>query len=257
MRVLGHAAWLLASLLVAAGFVGLWQMVADHRLVSPVFLPGPDRAWAALVGGFARGTLTANLLGTVRRMVLGWFIASIVGVALGAAIGMSPRLKTYLQPLLEFLRPLPASALIPVAIAVLGLSDGMVLAVVVFGSLWPVLLATIHGFASVEPRLYEVARALQLSRSAIVTRIALPSASPDILAGMRLGLTVTLILAVVCEMLAAREGLGNWILLSARSFRAPDLYAGVIVLGALGYASSVLLAAIEARVLAWRTVASR
>ncbi len=70
---------------------------------------------------------------------------------------------------------------------------------------------------------------------------------------MRLGLTVALILAVVCEMLAAREGLGNWILLAARSFRAPDLYAGVLLLGALGYVSSALLARFEARLVAWRT----
>ena len=253
MRALQRVGWLLASLIVAAGFVGLWQAVADHRLVSPVFLPGPDRAWAALLRGVTRGTLTSNLLSTVERMVLGWILASAVGVALGAVIGTSPRLRAYLGPLLEFLRPLPASALIPIAIAVLGLSDGMVLAVVAFGSLWPVLLATVHGFASVEPRLYEVARALQLSRAATVARIALPSAGPDILAGMRLGLTVALILAVVCEMLAAREGLGNWILLSARSFRAPDLYAGVIVLGAIGYGSSAILAALERRVLAWRS----
>ncbi len=115
------------------------------------------------------------------------------------------------------------------------------------------LLATIHGFASVEPRLYEVARALQMSRLATIRRIALPSAAPDILAGMRLGLTVALILAVVCEMLAAREGLGNWILLAARSFRAPDLYAGVILLGALGYLSSVFLVVIERYLFDWRS----
>lgn len=253
MRAARRWLWLGASLLVAAGFVALWQVIADHRLVSPVFLPGPDRAWGALVRGLSRGPLTTNLLGTVQRMVLGWLIASVIGVGLGAAIGTSRSLRVYLAPLLEFLRPLPASATIPVAIALLGLSDGMVLAVVAFGSLWPVLLATVHGFATVEPRLYEVARSLRLSRLSTILRIALPSASPDILAGMRLGLTVALILSVVCEMLAARAGMGNWILLAARSFRAPDLYAGVILLGALGYASSVLLARIEARLLAWRS----
>ena len=247
-----RALWLGGSVLVAAAFVVSWQFVADHRWVSPVFLPGPDRAWGALVRGLSRGVLTANLLGTVQRMILGWLIASFVGIAIGAAIGTSRRLRIYLGPLLEFLRPLPASATIPVAIAVLGLSDRMVLAVVAFGSLWPVLLATVHGFATVEPRLYEVARVLQLSRSATVLRIALPSAAPDILVGMRLGLTVALILSVVCEMLAAREGLGNWILLAARSFRAPDLYAGVILLGAVGYASSVLLASVESWVVGER-----
>lgn len=244
--------WLAGSLAVAAGLVLFWQWIADHKLVSPVFLPGPDRAWAALVKGMTTGDLAMKLAATIERMVWGWLIASLVGIALGAAIGTSSALRAYVAPMLEFLRPLPASAIIPVAIAVLGLSDSMVLTVIAFGALWPVLLATIHGFSAVEPRLYEVGRALGLSRAAVIGKIALPSASPDILAGMRLGLTVALILAVVCEMLAGRDGLGNWILLAARSFRAPDLYAGVILLGALGYVSSVLLAALEARLLVWR-----
>lgn len=244
--------WRAGSLVVAAGFVWLWQWIANNRIVSPVFLPGPDRAWSALQRGLTTGDLGAKLLGTVERMIWGWLIASLIGVALGAAIGSSARLKTYLSPTLEFLRPLPASAVIPVAIALLGLSDAMVLSVIAFGALWPVLLATIHGFSAVEPRLYEVARALNLSRLSTIAKISIPSASPDILAGMRLGLTVALILAVVCEMLAGREGLGHWILLAARSFRAPDLYAGVILLGALGYVSAFAIGAIEKRALSWR-----
>jgi len=244
---------LLASLAVAALFVLAWKLLADYKLVSPVFLPGPDRAWTSLVRGFTTGDLGVKFLATVERMFWGWLIASLIGITLGAAIGTSPRLKAYLAPTLEFLRPLPASATIPVAIAVLGLSDGMVLAVIAFGALWPVLLATIHGFAAVEPRLYEVSRALKLSRTTVIAKIALPSASPDILAGMRLGLTVALILSVVCEMIAGRDGLGNWILLAARSFRAPDLYAGVILLGFLGYATAVVLGFVEARLLVWRS----
>jgi ABC-type nitrate/sulfonate/bicarbonate transport system permease component len=247
-----RALWLAGSFLVAAGFVWFWQWIADHRLISPVFLPGPDRAWAALVKGMTDGDLTGKLFATIRRMIYGWLLASLVGIALGAAIGTSKALREYLAPMFEFLRPLPASAIIPVAIALLGLSDPMALAVIAFGSLWPVLLATIHGFSAVEPRLYEVGRALRLSRPAVIFKIALPSASPDILAGMRLGLTVALILSVVCEMLAGRDGLGNWILLSARAFRAPDLYAGVILLGVLGYVSSVAIAAVEHRLLIWR-----
>jgi ABC-type nitrate/sulfonate/bicarbonate transport system permease component len=237
---------------VAAAFVLLWQWIADEKLVSPVFLPGPDRAWAALVKGMESGDLSQKLWATIERMIYGWLLASLVGIALGAAIGTSRLLRAYIAPMLEFLRPLPASAVIPVAIALLGLSDAMALVVIAFGSLWPVLLATVHGFSAVEPRLYEVGRALGLSRAAVILKIALPSASPDILAGMRLGLTVALILSVVCEMLAGRDGLGNWILLSARSFRAPDLYAGVILLGLLGYVSSVGIAAIERRLLIWR-----
>jgi ABC-type nitrate/sulfonate/bicarbonate transport system permease component len=128
----------------------------------------------------------------------------------------------------------------------------MVLAVIAFGALWPMLLATVHGFAAVEPRLYQVSRALGLSRASIIWKIALPSAMPDILAGMRIGLTIALILAVVGEMLASRPGLGQALLLAARSFQSADLYAGVVLLGLIGYGSSVLLSAAESRLLRWR-----
>ncbi len=247
--------WRIGSVLVAAGFVWLWQQAADARLVSPVFLPGPDRAWAALVRGFGTGVLLDKLLGTIQRMALGWLLASLAGVALGAAISLLPRARRALDPTLEFLRPLPASAIIPPAIALFGLSDGMVVGVIAFGALWPMLLATVHGFGAVDPRLYEVSRALGMSRLAVIGKIALPSSMPDILAGMRLGLTVALILAIVGEMLTGHDGLGNWILLAARSFRSPDLFAGVILLGALGYASAQGISAVEGRLLRWRAAA--
>jgi ABC-type nitrate/sulfonate/bicarbonate transport system permease component len=245
-------AWRLASFVVAAGVVALWQLAADQRWVSPVFLPGPDRAWAALTRGFSNGDLLTKLSGTLAHMAFGWLLASIAGIALGAMIGSSKAMRVYVAPSLELLRPLPVSAIIPVAIAFLGLSQGMALFVIAFGSLWPLLLGTIHGFAAVEPRLYEVARVLHMSRLAVIFKIALPSAAPDILAGMRLSLTVALILAVVCEMLAGLEGLGQWVLLSARSFRSADLFAGVMLLGGIGYVTALAMGAMEIRLLRWR-----
>jgi ABC-type nitrate/sulfonate/bicarbonate transport system permease component len=244
--------WRILSLAVAASFVGLWQWVANLKLVSPVFLPGPDRAWSALLRGFQSGDLAVKLLGTVEHMTVGWFAASLTGIALGALIGSSRNLRDYIAPSLELLRPLPVSAIIPVAIAMFGLTEGMALSVIAFGAIWPVLLATIHGFAAVEPRLYEVARALHLSRLAVTFKIALPSAAPDILSGMALSLTVALILSVVCEILAGLDGLGHWVLLSARAFRSADLFAGVILLGAIGYLTTSALALVANRLLRWR-----
>lgn len=246
--------WRLGSFAVGLLFIWLWQMVADAHLISPVFLPGPTAAWHALVAGFADGVVQVKLMGTVERMFYGWFLASLVGVAMGTIIGVSPRARVYLGPTLEFLRPLPSSAVIPVAIALFGLSNRMVIGVIGFGALWPMLLSTVHGFSAVEPRLYEVSRALGMSRLAVIFKIALPSSLPDILAGMRLGLTIALILAVVGEMLTGQDGLGNWILLAARSFRAADLYAGVILLGMLGYVSAQILSIAEAKLLRWRHV---
>ncbi|WP_076858372.1 ABC transporter permease [Bradyrhizobium mercantei] len=246
--------WIVPSIAVAVAFVLLWKYAVDARMVSPVFLPSPERTWAALQHGFAAGALQLKFLHTLERMFYGWICASIFGIAIGALIGSSSTIRSYLQPSLELLRPLPASAVIPIAIAFFGLSDGMVLATICFGALWPMLLATIHGFSSVEPRLYELSEALGMKRTAVVFKIVLPSALPDILAGMRLGMTVSLILTVVGEMLASRDGLGQWILLAGRSFRSPDLFAGLVLLAALGLSSSLLLIGLERWLLRWRTV---
>jgi sulfonate transport system permease protein len=239
--------------LVVCLAIGLaWHAATTSGLVSRAVLPTPERTWGALVRGFTTGDLGAQTLATVERMLIGWVLASFVGVLLGALIGSSRRAREWLAPSLEFLRPLPASALIPVGIAFFGLSQTMVLAVVAFGSLWPMLLATIHGFAALDVRLKEVGRVLGFGRVATIWKFALPNALPDILAGMRLGLTVALILSVVGEMLAGQRGLGLGVLLAARAFRAPDLFAGVVILGAIGLATNAALSALERRALRWR-----
>ena len=230
----------------------LWWAVSTAGWVSRVFLPSPQATWASLVEGVTDGDLLAFTWATVSRMLLGWALASLLGVALGAVIGLSSTARAYMQPTLEFIRPLPASALLPLAISIFGLSPAMVLSVVAFGAMWPVLLATVHGFASVPAQLQEVARCLQLSRLAYAFKIGLPNAMPDIFAGMRLSLTVSLIVSVVGEMIASQPGLGQAILLAARSFRASELFAGIVLLGLIGFASSTLLAVFENRLLKWQ-----
>lgn len=247
------------SLGVLLALVALWWIASNAGWVSRVFLPTPQATFASLLEGLnlsGSGNGGGDLLGftraTVGRMIEGWLLASLFGVLLGAAIGVSPSVRAWVQPTLEFIRPLPASALLPLAISIFGLNPGMVLFVVAFGAMWPVLLATVHGFAAVEPRLSEVARCLQMSRAAYIWKMGLPNAMPDILAGMRLALTIALIVAVVGEMIASQSGLGQAILLAARAFRASDLFAGIVLLGLIGFASNALLAFAERRLLRWQ-----
>ncbi len=108
------------------------------------------------------------------------------------------------------------------------------LGVIAFGSIWPALLASIHACAAIEPRLLEVERMLGLTRWRGIVEIAPPSATPGIIAGLTLGLTASLILAVVCETIADLDGLGRPVLLAARAYRSPDIFAGVALLGAFG-----------------------
>lgn len=232
--------------------IAFWDAVTAGGFVSKAFLASPAATLDALAYGLRKGDFAGQLAATVLRMLNGWLLASIVAIALGSLIGISETARAYLRPTLAFARSLPASAVIPIAISLVGLGPGMVLGVIVFGSVWPTLLATVQGFANVEPRLRDVARVLHLSRAQFVAKVGLPNAVPDILAGMRLSLTVALILAVIGEMLSGQEGLGSAILLAARAFRAPDLYAGIALLGLIGFVSSYGLLLVDRRITRWR-----
>jgi sulfonate transport system permease protein len=242
----------LAAALFALALVLAWQILAETRLISPIFFPAPSRALSVLIARAADGSIWLALVATVLRMIFGWLLACVAGIALGAAIASSRLARDLLEPTLEFLRPLPASAVIPVAILFLGLSNGMAVAVIAFGAIWPVLLASLHGFSSVPPELRNVAEVLGFGRAKYLRIVALPAAAPDILSGVRVSLAIALILAVVTEMQASLAGLGWDIFYAQRVYRSADLYAGLIVLGAVGFAANQLLWRLERRALPWR-----
>jgi ABC-type nitrate/sulfonate/bicarbonate transport system permease component len=244
----------LAAVLFAAAVIYLWEIAADARLISPVFFPSPTRTFAAFLAMEERGDLWRPMAATALRMFYGWVLASLAGIMLGGAIARSGPIRAYLEPLLEFLRPLPASAIIPPAILFLGLTSKMAVSVIAFGALWPVLLGSYHGFRSVDPQLAEMAAAMRMTSPAFLWKVALPSALPDIFAGVRVSLAIALILAVVTEMQAAQTGLGFNILMAQRSFRSPELFAGIIVLGVLGLFTNLALVRTERYLLRWRTV---
>jgi sulfonate transport system permease protein len=252
VSVTARILWIAGSVAVTALLILSWQLIADYGGIPPVFLPGPNRAWAALVSGFDGGELTQLTGATVERMIYGWVLASIAGIVIGALIGTSRLAREYVAPMLEIVRPVPVSAFMPVVMAFLGLTGTMVLVVIAIGSIWPVLLATVHGVSSVEPRLIEVGQSLRLNRFKTMWKITLPNARADILAGMRIGLTVALILAVIGEMLTSENGLGWYVLQAARAYHSADLFAGVIVLGVVGLVSNLALQEIERYVLRWK-----
>lgn len=229
-----------------------WQIAVESRVLSPAYFPAPAKTFQALWQLIETGALWRPLGETTLRMLEGWAFASLVGIVLGASIGLSRTAREFLHPLLEFLRPLPASAIIPVAIVFFGLTNHMALMVIAFGSLWPVLLGTLHGIASIEPRLREVSATLEMRPLSYLFKVAIPSAQTDIFTGVRIGLSIALILTVVVEMQAAQPGLGQNILLAQRTYRSPDLYAGIIILGLFGLCTDRLITMAENRLMRWK-----
>jgi ABC-type nitrate/sulfonate/bicarbonate transport system permease component len=229
-----------------------WKLAADARVINPLWFPGPDRAFAKLWEWITTGALWQPLGATVWRMFAGWFAACAIGIALGAAIASSRVARRLIQPSAEFLRPLPASAVLPPALRVLGLSDAMIVFVVAFGCVWPVLLGAIQGFGALDTRLTEVARMLNVSAFDRLLKFQLPAALPDIFAGMRVSIAIALIVTVASEMLSSQPGVGYLMLVAARAFRSADIFAGIIVLGALGFLTNYVTQKIEDRLLRWR-----
>jgi ABC-type nitrate/sulfonate/bicarbonate transport system permease component len=229
-----------------------WKLAADAKVLNPLWFPGPDRSFAKLWEWIATGALWQPLGATVWRMFAGWLTACAIGVALGAAIASSPAARRLFQPSAEFLRPLPASAVLPPAILILGLSDAMIVFVVAFGCVWPILLGAIQGFRSLEPRLAEVCRLMSFDSWEKAWKFQLPAALPDIFAGMRVSIAIALIVTVASEMLSSQPGIGYLMLVAARAFRSADIFAGIIVLGALGFLTNYLVQTLEERLLRWR-----
>jgi ABC-type nitrate/sulfonate/bicarbonate transport system permease component len=236
--------WLVAALLLL-----VWQLYANsaQQLYLPTFTSAATATWHLV----SRSTLTSDVLPSVGRFALGYAIGSAIGIAVGTPLGYLRALEPWVRPVLEFLRALPAAAILPIALLLLGTGAGMRVTVIAFGACWPVLLNAIDGARHVDPVLIDTGRINGLGRLGLLRRIVLPASLPQIFAGLRTALGIALIVMVLSEMYGASSGLGYFILTAQRRFLVPETYGGVLLLGLIGWLFSLLFARLERRALAW------
>jgi len=236
-------------LIVALGL--LWEAVVRLSIVDTPTLPALssilDAFWRLLVSG----TFVAVFLPSLKRLFLGYLVACAVAIALGVTMGSSRFMFRLFGPLIEFLRPIPSPAYVPMAILFFGIGDEMKVFMIAFASFFPVLLNTISGVRNVERVLIDTGRTFGLSPLSITTEVVLPSASVYIVTGMRISLAIALVLTVLAEMVTGNDGIGFFVLNAQRSFRIPEMYAGVIALAIVGYLLNYLFVVLESQVLAW------
>lgn len=249
---------ILARWAVLAGLVALWELLT-RRAESP-FFPWPSQIAEAVHERWLSGppsqlyltdAVGEDVLPSLGRLLTGWGLAAVVGVGLGIALGRSQVLSDYVSPVLHFLRAVPPPALLPVFIVLIGLGSTMQLSVIVFGVIWPILLNAADGARSVPATQVETARAFRVSRAQWLFGVVLPSASPKIFAGLRISLSLSLILMVISEQVGASNGLGRSLLDAQRDFSLRNMWAVIVVLGVLGYLLNSGLLAVERRVLRW------
>ena len=195
--------------------------------------------------------LADDVVPSVLRLSAGYALAAVVAVALGVLIGTSRTVRGFLEPVLEFFRAIPPPVLVPIFMLIFGIGDGMKVIVIAFGCMWPILLNTVEGVRAVDSVLSDTARTYGISGSARLRKLVLPSASPQIFAGLRQGLSVAIILMVISELFAASNGLGFAVVQAQRSFAIAETWAGMLMLGLLGFLLALLFKVVENRRLAW------
>ena len=192
-----------------------------------------------------------DVVPSMLRLAAGYIIAVVAGIALGVVLGQRPTLRRMASPIVEFMRAVPAPALIPFAILVLGVEDDAKIFLIAVVCIFPVLLNTIDGVAGVEPTLLDTTTVYRISGLDRLRYVVLPAAAPQIFAGMRTSLSLSLILMVISEMVASANGIGYFVLQSQRTYAITEMWAGIFLLAILGYVLNALFLLVERRALRW------
>ncbi|MFF4149200.1 ABC transporter permease [Streptomyces sp. NPDC001651] len=234
-----------------AGFLALAEAVPRLGLVDEEYLPPAGRIAAALGDEAADPAFWTALGDTLTGWALGLAIASCAGIVAGVVLSVVPYLRQATASTIEFLRPIPSVALIPLAVLLYGSELRSVLLLVVYASFWQVLIQVLYGAQDVDPVAEETARSYGLGTWARIRYVLWPTALPYVMTGVRLAAAVALILAVTAELVIGAPGLGQRIGVAQTSQAVPELYALIVVTGLLGLVINVGARAVERRALAW------
>jgi ABC-type nitrate/sulfonate/bicarbonate transport system permease component len=231
-----------------AAIVAWWLLSAKS---TSFYFPPLSKILDSFQATWLFSRVDSDVVPSLIRLALGYAISVLVAVPVGIALGLSPTARRATTPIVEFLRAIPAPALIPFGIVVLGVGNTMKVFIIVAVCVWPILLNTIDGVRAVDPQLIDTARAYRTPARDRLRHVVLPAALPQIFAGMRTSLSLAVILMVISEMVASTNGIGYFVLQSQRTFAIPEMWSGIILLGLLGFALNVLFGVVEARVLRW------
>ena len=221
-------------------------------VISALTLPRPSDVAATFGELYASGLLFKHLIPSLTRLVIGASMGAVIGISVGVLIGLFSLARAGLVPLVAAIFPIPKIALLPLFVIWFGIDEASKYALIAFGTFTPTVVATYAAVDNVDRSLIRMGQSFGLGWWSIVSKIVLPGAMPGILSGLRVSLTIAIILLVAAEMLGAEYGIGAYILEAGSLYDLERLFAGVVILSVLGVAVSSAIAALERRVLRWR-----
>jgi ABC-type nitrate/sulfonate/bicarbonate transport system permease component len=234
-----------------AFMIGLGELLTRTETISSRHFPPPSEMFAALADEVTTADFWAAVGNTMEGWAVGLAVACAIAIPAGIVIGSSALLYRSLRGVIEFLRPIPSVALIPLAVLIWGSGLESKVFLAAFASTWPLLMQTLYGVQDVDPVATDTARSFGFGRGQRLLHVTLPSAVPYIATGVRISAAVALILAVTAELVIGAPGLGREINIARQSEAVDIMYALIAVTGLLGWGVNIVFTRIERRVLHW------
>jgi NitT/TauT family transport system permease protein len=241
----------LVGILFIAILLGLWQLLTAAKIYTSPNVPELSSILTRWYEDVRSGPLVSDVLVLLRTTAIGFALAAVVGIVLGILMARIRFVWALLEPVIELLRPIPIAAFIPILVLFLGIEDKMKIGAIFFAGIFPILLNSYAGASSVSPSMRDTARTFRLSWFQTTKEIIVPAAAPLIFVGLRISMSICLIIAVVAEMIAGNNGLGYFILNSEQMFDIQDMYVGIFTIALVGYLLNFVFLLIEKTILRW------
>ena len=243
------------SVLTLLALLTLWWAVTATGLIEPLFLPPPSavlqKGWLLVTSGYMDSTLWQHLAASLSRIGLGLGFAVLTAVPVGIAIGSNRIARGVLDPLIEFYRPIPPLAYLPLIVIWCGIGELSKVLLIYLAIFAPIAIATATSVRTVDPAKLRAAQSLGATRAQLIRHVILPSALPDILTGVRIGLGVGWSTLVAAELIAATSGLG-FMVQSAAQFLVTDVVVlGILVIALIAFAMEMGLRALQRKLVPW------
>ena len=244
------------SLLSVAVFAVLWGLSSAYDWVSPIFWPTPGAVWDQFVTisteGYRNFTLWEHIGWSLYRILMGFGLGCLVGIPLGFSMGLSRIMRGMFDPVVEFFRPIPPLAFIPLVIIWSGIGERSKILLLFLAAVWIMAIAARAGVSSVQLSKIHAAYTLGVNRRQLLFRVILPNALPEIFTGMRVAMGVCWGTVVAAELVAAESGVGFMIMVASTFLSTDIVVMGVIIIGIVGYGIDILMRRLEAKLIPWK-----
>jgi len=246
-----HMKKIFRKIIIIVTVVFIFQILSYFFNSNNIF-PSPFSLWLAFVNNFSSVDIYMHILSSLRRVLVGFFIASIFGVSLALLIGYYKKIGYHVNPVIEILRPIPPIAWIPIAILIFGLGDKSSYFIVFLGAFFPIFTNTYFGVISL-PKIYiNVAASFEIKGMAFVKNILFYFSLPYIFTGLKIGMGMAWMSVIAAELIGAQSGLGYFIQINRLLLRVDNIILGMILIGLVGFLLTKSISLVEKRVILWK-----